>query len=585
MDSSADQEVPQQDVLLEARQHLLVRMLWVFTVAGAIINGLILLAPGKSPVAHMPSWVYHLIWVGTLVVMWVSHRRGSLHWPARIFVIGASVGCIISLVSIGPWLGLGAIAVFLIIASEFLISSRWGTIVFIANIVVFGAHLLALQQGWIRPPAEVVDSMPLQSYVRIYVSSLMATAVGLLFTRAVLKVIRSSHERMLEEQRQARDERIARLETEQRMQANQHFEALGKLAGGVAHDMNNALTAILCSAELLRMENQSAMANELVDDILGASRNASQTTRQLLSLNRRRFCRPTPTNLAKLTKDTSRLASRLLPEHIRIELDVACDLPVLVDPADFQQAILNMMINARDAMPEGGSITLRTRLSDEPGKGPLPRMCVDIQDTGTGIDPEQGKRLFEPFFTTKPVGKGTGLGLAVVHAFVEEAGGKVTWTSTVGQGTTFTLHFPTTRPKEDACANFKPSAKPAEQREERVLLVEDQDLLRKRMADALRHGGFQVVDTRDARTALTFLDEERPFDLLCTDGLMSAPPNAGRLVHAYRDRHPKNPVLIISGHVEDVLLAQGLDAIENGHFLRKPFSGLELLAEVQRLLD
>ncbi|HEU4569482.1 MAG TPA: ATP-binding protein, partial [Gemmatimonadales bacterium] len=379
---------------------------------------------------------------------------------------------------------------------------------------------------------------------------------------------------------------------EEQLRQSQRLESLGRLAGGVAHDFNNLLTVILGNLALVRGElPDDSTAAEDIGMAERAARRASELTRKLLTFARRQSVAPQVLELQQQLRDLEAIFKRLVGEDVRLVGDHAPGLwPVLMDPGHLEQVVTNLVVNARDAMPDGGTITLRTRnvtfSGDRPNPGGLPPgeyVQLEVTDSGTGMGPDVLARIFEPFFTTKEPGKGTGLGLATVYGIVHQAGGHVDVRSTPGLGSTFIVLLP--RAADGTRAPRDPGATPLPGfgRGERVLLVEDEDAVRQVAVRALSDRGYRVVAAESAESALRRLDDGTPIDLLVTDVVM---PGMGGKALAERllARWPELPVLFVSGYTAEERL-EGLLAREGVQLLAKPFTPDHLAFAVRGLLD
>jgi PAS domain S-box-containing protein len=384
----------------------------------------------------------------------------------------------------------------------------------------------------------------------------------------------------------ARDVTAELLLQEQLLQA-QKLESVGRLAGGVAHDFNNLLTVVLGSTELLAQDLADAPAadRELLDEIQGAGERARALTRQLLAFARRQVIAPVPLDLGEVVRGAEKLLRRLLGESIELRLASEPGLwPVRCDPGHLEQVIMNLTVNARDAMPEGGQLRIET--ANVPGEAPTwsDQVRLRVQDTGVGIAPEVKARLFEPFFTTKPQGKGTGLGLATVYGIVTQSNGRISVTSAPGAGATFELLFPR---HLEASASDAPVPAPAVRDHagtETILLVEDDRAVRELASRALNRAGYRVLEAADAPAALSLgADPAIPFDLLVVD--IGLPGMRGtRVAEAMVRTRPGLPVLYVSGHIEES--ADRNEVVQVGKsFLPKPFTPTALLDRIRALLD
>ena len=374
----------------------------------------------------------------------------------------------------------------------------------------------------------------------------------------------------------------------------QKMEAIGRLAGGVAHDFNNLLTAIIGYTDLVteHLEQSSPMHRD-VSEIRKAADRGAALTRQLLAFSRKQFLTPTVLDLNETVSGLLQMLPRAIGEHIRTTVHLAPDLArVKADGSRMEQVLVNLALNARDAMPTGGELTIETsnvtltepRLRAE-GLGLPPGFYVmlSIADTGIGMDPATRERAFEPFFTTKPQGKGTGLGLATVYGIVEQSGGSVSLESGEGVGTTVRIYLPTTTatesPRIREVVNIRKDAGT-----ETILLVEDNDGVRDLAAKALRRRGYTVHEARDAEDAIQWMQTSgiRPH-LLLTDVVMpgvSGPNLAARLLQF----NPRLRVLYMSGYTEDAGAVHG-NFWAGVPLLQKPFTPAALAERVRLALD
>ncbi|MGE3650291.1 MAG: PAS domain S-box protein [Reyranellaceae bacterium] len=372
----------------------------------------------------------------------------------------------------------------------------------------------------------------------------------------------------------------------------QRLEAIGQLTGGVAHDFNNILMVIIATAEMLADDlAQDPQRLEWVERILGSAERAADLTRQLLAFARRQPLRPRPTQLNDIVVETGRMFGRTLGEHVEIEAKLAEDLWVTsVDRAQFEAALLNLCLNARDAMPDGGTLTVETRnavLDEEyarshPGAVSGEYAMLAVSDSGTGIPAALVDRVFEPFFTTKEPGKGTGLGLSMVYGFIQQSDGHVSIYSEEGHGTTIRLYLPRVAdPAEDAVA---PAAEAPPGGRERVLVVEDDAQVRAIVAGHLRHLGYTVEEAADGQQALARLAESSPFQLLLSDVVMPGGMNGRALAEQAQARQPGLRVLFMSGYAPDAVVRNG-QLGHNVRLLTKPFRRIDLARAVRAALD
>jgi PAS domain S-box-containing protein len=379
---------------------------------------------------------------------------------------------------------------------------------------------------------------------------------------------------------------------EAQLRQAQRMEAVGQLAGGVAHDFNNLLTAIIGYTSMLQESlPQDAEHREEVEEIGKAAARAATLTQQLLAFGRRQMLQPVVLDIGAVVRDADRLLRRLLGEDIRIVLDLAPDLGrTRVDRGQLEQVIVNLSVNARDAMPRGGTLTITAR-NVAPGDPGLPAgaevpaeggVLLAVSDTGVGMDEATRVRAFEPFFTTKEVGKGTGLGLATVYGIVRQSGGDVWIQSLVGQGTTVSVCLPRTAAGA-AGADADPAPPPAGGNNEVVLVVEDEPALVQVIGRALERQGYRVLRAEGPEAAKRALESGGPVHLLLTDVVM--PGGSGPELAAWvRQRQPELPVVFISGYADEATLRYGLD-LANATMLPKPFMPSRLVAVVRQALD
>ena len=379
----------------------------------------------------------------------------------------------------------------------------------------------------------------------------------------------------------------------ERLQQGQKMEAIGRLAGGVAHDFNNLLMAIIGFGNLVRDDlKESDPKRSDIDEVLSAAARAATLTSQLLAFSRRQVVTPQVIALDQVVARTEEMLRRLIGQSVTLTSVIAPGLGrVRIDPGQIEQLLVNLCVNARDAMPAGGE--LRVDLSNGNVSGsessaprdlqPGRHVCLAVSDTGSGIDPDVIDHIFEPFFTTKPEGKGSGLGLATVYGIARQAGGHVDVESRPGHGTTFRVYFPRLDSVESSVAVPAPEASPA-CASETVLLVEDDDRVRRLVANLLRRRGYTVLATSRGDEALEVARRhEAPIHLLLSDVVM--PGMSGRVVAArVTEIRPDTRVLLMSGYSDDAILRNDVETARL-RFIQKPFSPEALAAKIREALE
>jgi two-component system, cell cycle sensor histidine kinase and response regulator CckA len=404
---------------------------------------------------------------------------------------------------------------------------------------------------------------------------------------AAIALVRARGEQAL------RDSGTAREKLEQELRQAQKMEAIGQLAGGVAHDFNNLLSVIL-GYTVLAIDGLPATdpLRPDLEEIAKAARRASELTRQLLAFSRKQVLKPRILDLNQVVTGLERMLRRVVGDAVSVSIHRAADLGrTLADPGQIEQVLMNLIVNARDAMPTGGALSIDTRnaeldaayASERHGVNPGSYVVLSVSDTGVGMDETTRARIFEPFFTTKDQGKGTGLGLSTVWAIAHQSGGHVEAHSAPGRGTTLTLYLPRTtgeveevRPEAPAPLTLRGT--------ETVLLVEDDEQVRCLVRDVLRRNGYHVLEAQNGGEAFLISEQHRSLvHLLLTDVVL--PRMSGReLADRLRHQRPELRVLYVSGYTQDSVIDQGVLETD-APFLSKPVMPDDLLRQVRAVLD
>jgi two-component system cell cycle sensor histidine kinase/response regulator CckA len=387
-------------------------------------------------------------------------------------------------------------------------------------------------------------------------------------------------------------EEILRQREEQLRQA-QKMEAVGRLSGGIAHDFNNLLGVIIGYSEDIELRvAQADPLRKSAEEIRKAGQRAAALTQQLLAFSRQQVLQPNVLALNLLVSDMGKMLQRLIGAHIELSTNLDPELgSIKADQSQIEQVIVNLVVNARDAMPDGGKLVIETssvfldadKASSLPFLHPGPHALLTVTDTGVGMDPETQKHIFEPFFTTKECGKGTGLGLATVYGVVKQSGGVVGVHSEPGKGSTFKIYLPQVD-GQSGTNNEDPSASAISAGTETVLVVENEDALLELTSDVLARSGYKVLSARDGNEAIEIARSfDGPIHLLMTDIVMSK-LNGPALARHVTVLHPGIRVLFMTGHAEpDALLHENIPS--NNECLQKPFHRDALIRKVRQTLD
>ena len=397
----------------------------------------------------------------------------------------------------------------------------------------------------------------------------------------------------LERQVVERTEQLRR--NEEVLRQSQKMDAVGQLTGGVAHDFNNLLQVIIGNLETLQrnLPPESARLQRAIRHAMNGAQRAAALTRRLLAFSRRQPLDPKPIDVNALVNGLSDMIHRTLGETIAVETVVGAGLwRVEADPNELESAILNLAVNARDAMPNGGRLSIETgnaHIDDAYAAAHAEVLAgqyvvISVSDTGVGMDPQTIAQAFEPFFTTKPIGKGTGLGLSQVYGFVKQSGGHVKIYSEPGLGTTVKLYLPRLAGEAVPESELDEPLHPDAGQEETLLVVEDDDDVRAHSVDSLRELGYRVLETRDGPSALRLLDQEPRVDLLFTDVVLPNGMTGAQLAAQARAVRPSLKVLFTTGYARNAIIHHG--RLDKGvQLIVKPFSFNDLAARVRDVLD
>jgi signal transduction histidine kinase len=404
----------------------------------------------------------------------------------------------------------------------------------------------------------------------------------------------------LQQMNQLLEERVAealakQAQTEETLRQSQKMEAVGQLTGGIAHDFNNLLAGIVGSLDLMRMRIAQGRTEDIERYLEGAMTSANRAaslTHRLLAFSRRQPLAPRPVNANELIASMEELLRRTTGPSVQIELGLEAGLwATLCDPNQLENAILNLVINARDAMPEGGRLRIETAnvhveadpvTEREVEAGPY--VCINVSDTGVGIDPAILDKVFDPFFTTKPLGQGTGLGLSMIYGFAKQSGGHARIHSDVGRGASVKLYLPRHQSAEKEAAPTEPENAAGEKLgSETVLVVEDEEIVRALIVEVLQDLGYNVLEAADGPSGLNILQSPEPIALLITDvGLPGM--NGRQLADAGRERRPGLKIMFITGYAESAMLVSG--KLEPGMaVVTKPFAVNALEDHVRKMMQ
>ena len=387
-----------------------------------------------------------------------------------------------------------------------------------------------------------------------------------------------------------REAQIQLEQSREQLFQSQKMEAVGQLTGGLAHDFNNLLTGIIGSLELLKTRVAQGRIGDLERYIAaaqGAASRAAALTHRLLAFARRQTLDPKPTNANKLIADMEELVQRTVGPEIKVETVLGIGLwSTLCDPNQLENAILNLCINSRDAMPDGGQLTIEIANTwlDERDMQPGQHVAISVADTGTGMPPQVAARAFDPFFTTKPTGQGTGLGLSMIYGFTRQSGGQVRIYSEVGAGTTVRIYLPRHQGGAgEEVVHAKLAETPRAEAGETILIVDDEPTVRMLVTEVLEELGYAAIEAADGVSGLKVLQSDVRIDLLITDVGLPGGVSGRQMTDAARQVRPELKVLFITGYAENAAIGNG--QLEPGmHVLSKPFAMETLASRIKAII-
>ena len=570
---------------------------WCFGFFGALAVVMVFLRGGAEATHNPFLWMISV----TLVVQCVSAVMRGWPFPVRYGILATCLWlfCGGTLATLGVAPNLPFVVIMFISSALIFFGPRAGWIALGLMVVL---HAVAAW-GWFTGlcPAYIAGPLAARAYidytapvvwVRVIAGVSVMTAALLLIMQTVLSglnaALRESTQTMRslaqEQEYRARAEE-ARLKAERTAREAQKFDALGRLAGGVAHDINNALCVVKCWNSVLSQESADPLVREAMAEIGVATDNAGQLTQHLLAFSRTEPVKTETVDLADAVRREARTLAHLLSKQIDVRAEATDSVHVRLGRGQLQEIILNLALNARDAMPTGGRLLLRVRREMRPaptaGEAAAAFAVLEVEDTGVGMDEAVLSRIFEPFFTTKQSGQGTGLGLAMVYGVVNGAGGSIRVQSTLGRGTCFILELPASR-AESAAPEPSPDEPGAGDRC-LVMVVDDNAVVRNLIGRILQRDGFAVAMAKDGDDALAqFAGTAAETGLLIVDGIMPGTPTA-EVIRVIESRRPDCRIIISSGRPQGDLVRQGIDA---GRYvlLPKPFEISQLRAAVTSAL-
>lgn len=561
------------------REHLLLALThWSAVFGGVIALGVTVRAFVSDFVdVRHPAFATMFVAYGVVVAL-----RFLPGLPYRTRAATLSGGCFVAAASAVLLRGLAAAPVLLLALTVLLAALFLGRKAMIGSLILIGATVAVLG----HPEPVATFSVWTSALGLVCVAGLLTVLVQFVVSRleGSLRESSAALEQLRAEQvlRERAQDELTRAQAA--LQQTQKLDAVGRLAGGVAHDFNNTLQVVLGWTELLRRETQPQQLLEGVEQIRAAAERSRGLTRQLLTFSRPELCAPTRIELRGFLPALIKSYRRLLPDDIAIDARTVDELTILMDEGHLSQVLLNIVLNARDAMPTGGTLTVKAgftpRADLPPAMAGFENGAVEIEvtDTGTGMANETRSRAFEPFFTTKGT-RGTGLGLSTAYGVVQQARGAIDIASELGKGTSVKLFFPPFLGLADgrppvAARGSHPSTKQS------VLLAEDDLDVRITLAQALRQAGHHVVEVGDVEAGRIVVGERgAEFDVLVTDGIMPG-GSTRQLIDDFLTTRPGGRVVVCSGYIDDELSVRDLGG-RTFEFIPKPFSPSELVARLK----
>ncbi len=501
--------------------------------------------------------------------------RAAPGWKQVSLALYAAVSAPIAILHFGPVLALGMVAVLVAVWAGLTMGAKGAWRAAVAVLVLAMLVGVAVTAGLLpRPSGALVTLDDPANWVRLTCTALVGPLVAAWLGLRVIGEYERSAAAADEALRSELEERDLGDQVVQDLHRSQRLETLHRLASGAGHDITNALAVVLCNAELLARSSKGADA-ELASEILEAARGATKTSRQLLSLGQHETVPGGTSHPKELEERLRRALHRTLPSSVELVVTVETERRVCLHPEAMDRILLNLCLNARDAMPDGGTLSVSFRPVDVGARAG--GVAIVVEDTGVGIDDASRDRIFEPFFTTKPASKGTGMGLSIVHGLVTAAGGAISVGARAGGGTVFRIELgPAAAP---ASMSSRPPARAPMGARLTVLVVEDDARVRAVMKRVLTRAGHTVHEAETGALALDRVATGGPMDLLLTDGVLPD-TSTPTVIRAFQRANPDGRVVVCSGYGDAVLEAHGID-LSRCERLPKPFG----VAELRRLAE